>query len=281
MARPTRDIALALLLAGVGLMVLFSSLGDQGGSFSSRVLYRVFGPVLSGVSSISRSLGDAWEHYVALTRVSKENERLRREKAEMSEKLTALTNLERENIRLRKLLSLKSGYRFPALAAQVIGEDVTGRYRSIFINRGSSEGVLKDMPVAVAQGLVGRILESSPGMAQALLIIDPALSVDCRVVRTRDRGILSGALDGDCILRHIDKTSTIRPSDKVITSGLDGVFPKGLLVGTVEQVRKSAGGLFIEANVRASVDFSKLEETLVILSKRGGFDIGPDTGRMN
>lgn len=262
-------------------MVLFSSLGDSGGGLSSRILFTIYEPVLNLVGSITRSASGAWDHYIALTRVSRENERRQKEISELREQLNRLRNHEQENARLRKLLDLKAGYRFPTLAAQVIGEDVTGYYRSVFINRGSADGALKDMPIVVATGLVGRITRSSSGMAQALLIIDPALSVDCRVVRTRDRAILSGAMERGCALRFIDRSSTVRKGDSVVTSGLDGVFPKGLMIGEIREVGKASGGLFLEAEVKPSVDFSKLEEVLVILRIQRGFDIGPDTERLN
>ena len=108
-----------------------------------------------------------------------------------------------------------------------------------------------------------------------LLISDPNLSVDCRLIRTRDRGVLNGSLDGGCILRYLDLRSDVKPGDEVVTSGLDRIFPKGLLVGTVQVVRKGPQGLFLEAQVKPAVDFSEIEEVMIILGKPGGFDIQP------
>lgn len=276
MARPTRDIAVAVLLTGLGLVALFSSLGPQEAGFPSRVLMRIFKPALSAASSMKQSVEDAWRHYVELTEVSLENEKLKKEVSELKNRIHGIMIKERENERLRKLLDLKSGYQFQAIASRVIGEDVLGYYQSIFIDRGLEDGVKKDMPLASYDGLVGRITKSSGSMSQALLIIDPASSVDCRVARTRDRGALTGSMEGACILRFIDKDSNIKAGDIIVTSGLDGIFPKGLLVGRVQRIRKASTGLFLEANVTPSVDFSKLEEVLIIREIRSGFDYGTD-----
>jgi len=132
-----------------------------------------------------------------------------------------------------------------------------------------------DMPVTVAEGLVGRVVNSSSDMSRVLLLTDPNHSVDCRVASTRDRGVLSGSLERGCILRYIHLKSRIRPGDEVVTSGLDGIFPRGLPVGKVETVEKGSQGLFLEARVIPAVDFSEIEEVLVILGQRGGFDIRP------
>ncbi len=276
MARSTRDIAIAVLLTGLCLVALFSSLGPQEAGFPSRVLMSIFKPALSGASSLKRSVGGAWRHYVDLTEVSRENEKLKREVSELKSRIHGIMIHERENARLRKLLNLKSGYQFQAMASRVIGEDVLGYYQSIFIDRGLEDGVKKDMPLAVYEGLVGRVIMSSGSMSQALLIIDPASSVDCRVARSRDRAVLTGSMDGACILRFIEKDSNIRAGDSIVTSGLDGIFPKGLSVGTVQVIRKSSSGLFLEARVAPSVDFSKIEEVLVIREIRSGFDYGTD-----
>jgi len=193
---------------------------------------------------------------------------LRREKALLQEK-------ENENRRLKKLLNLKNQHEFPTLVAQVVGEDAVGWYRAFFINRGSEDGVAPSMPVASTEGVVGKVLRCSWDMAQVLLLTDPNLSVDCRVSRTRDRGVLKGAFERGCILKHISLRSEARPGDVVVTSGLDGVFPRGLTVGQIELLRKGDQGLFLEAQVKPAVEFSEIEEVLVILGRQGGFDIQP------
>jgi rod shape-determining protein MreC len=182
---------------------------------------------------------------------------------------------ERENRRLRKLLSLKEHHDFPTAAAQVIGEDALGWYRALIIDRGSQDGVLPGMPANAPAGVVGRVSTTSGSVSKVMLITDPGLSLDCRVARTRDRGVLSGYLAKQCIVRYVDLGSGVKSGDEVVTSGLDGIFPRNLPVGTVDQVRKDSQGMFVEALVKPSVNFSELEEVLIILGARDGFDIRP------
>lgn len=257
-------------------MILFSSgnkVGEQG--LGTRTVFRVIRPFQQAVTAVQDRINSWRTHYITLVGVSKENDLLKQEINELKKEKTELLNAESENRRLRKLLDLKSRHEFPSLVAQIIGEDAVGWYRTLFVNRGSDDGVLPNMPVTVAEGIVGRIFKTSHDMAQVLLITDPNLSVDCRVLRTRDRGILSGSLERACVLRYVNLKSEIKPGDDVVTSGLDGIFPRGLSVGKIQSLRKGPQGLFLEAQVIPSVDFSAIEEVLVVLGHRAGFDLQP------
>jgi rod shape-determining protein MreC len=119
------------------------------------------------------------------------------------------------------------------------------------------------------------VAKTGSEVSRVTLLTDPNLSLDCRIRRTRDRAVLNGSLKKGCLLRYISLNSDIKPGDQVITSGLDGVFPKGLTVGTVESVRKSADGLFLEAQVKPAVNFGEVEEVIIILEQKGGFDVSP------
>ena len=216
-----------------------------------------------------------WRTYVNLIGVQKENHQLREEIATLRRERAILLSKERDNLRLKKLLVLQERYELPSLVAQVIGEDAVGWYRTLLINRGSEDGILPGMPATVAEGLVGRVVTTSSSVARVRLVTDPNLSVDCRVARTRDKGVLNGYLDRECILRYINLKSEVSNGDEVVTSGLDGVFPKELVVGKVGLVRKDPQGLFLEALVTPVVNFSDIEEVLVLLSRRSGFDVQP------
>lgn len=238
-------------------------------------LYTALGPFLQGVSSAHSRAKHVWQSYVGLIAVREQNEALKEEIRKLRRDKAALLDKESENRRLKKLLDLRASHEFPSLVAQVVGEDAVGWYRTLFINRGSEDGVRPDMPVTMPEGVVGRVVNSSSDMSRILLLTDPNHSVDCRVARTRDRGILSGSLERGCILRYINLKSGIRLGDEVVTSGLDGIFPRGLPIGKVETVDKGPQGLFLEARIAPAVDFSEIEEVLVVLGQRGGFDIRP------
>lgn len=275
MPRSIRDIAFVLMLIGGGLVILISSgKGPEAGPVN-RVLYSLFQPLSQGVTSAGESVTRVWQSYGALVGIRAENEALREDIRKLKQERAGLINLESENRRLRKLLDLKAQHELPALVAQVIGEDATGWFRTFVINRGSDDGVIPDMAVTAAEGIVGRVVRGSKNMSQVLLITDPGHSADCRIVRTRDRGILNGSLEKGCILRFINLQSEIRTGDEVVTSGLDGVFPKGLMIGRVESVRRADQGLFLEARVKPVVNTNDLEEVIVVLGRKGGFDIQP------
>lgn len=275
MPRTVREIAVVLILMGGGLIILFSSSGEGDSGPVSALLHTVLRPVQEVVTDLSGRARGIWNNYLMLVEVGEQNKALREEIEALRQERAILLAKQRENRRLKKLLHLKEDYEFPSIVAGVIGEDVVGWYRSFFINRGSDDGVVAGMAATVAAGVVGRVTESSASVSKVLLITDSALSLDCRVGRTRDRGILSGHLDGMCILRYVGLQSEMRPGDDVVTSGLGGVFPKGLRVGMIESVHPGSQGLFLEAIVAPAVDFSNVEEVLVILRPRGGFDIRP------
>lgn len=273
MPRSIRDIAITLLLIGVGLVILFSAAPRSETGPVGRVVFAALRPLQQGISGVHGRITNVWKNYLNLVDVREENRNLKREVQRLTQEKTGLVGAESENRRLRKLLSFGARHEFPTLAAEVIGEDALGWYRTLFVNRGTDDGVRPEMPVVVAEGVVGRVAKVSNNVSRVIVLTDPGLSVDCRIVRTRDRGVLTGSLDGYCVLRYLSLTSEVRQGDEVVTSGLDAVFPKGLLVGRVESVRKTDQGLFLEAKVKPSVNFSDVEEVIVILGKEGGFDI--------
>ncbi len=281
MPRSLPEIAVVLILIGGGLVILLSSPGGDDAGPVAGTLFRTLRPIQEAVVSARRSVEGTWENYIALTNVREENRRLKDRISELRGERAALMTAVRENRRLKKLLDLKETLEFPSLAAQVIGEDAMGFHRTLFINRGSADGLAEGVAVTVAEGVVGRLTAVGGSVSKVLLILDPDLSVDCRTARTRDRGVLTGFPEGGCVLRYIPLESDIQEGDEVVTSGLNGIYPKGLSVGAVRRVRRDAQGLFLEALVDPAVDFSEIEEVLVLPSKRGGFDIGlsPEAGR--
>lgn len=275
MSRSIRDIAIILFCVAGGLIILFSSGKQPQNSAVARALYTVVHPFQEIIFDIHSRAGNLWKSYFDLVGVREENNALLAEIRKLRRQKAELLFKERENRRLRKLLSLKRQHEFPTIVAQVIGEDAIGWYRTLFIDRGSSDGVSSDMPVTVAEGVVGRVTRSSKDMSQVMLLTDPNLSVGCRVARTRDRGVLTGSLDNGCILRYLRIDSGVRPGDPIVTSGLDGVFPRGLPIGRIGSVTEGDQGLFLEARVIPAVNFSEIEEVLVILGQQGGFDVRP------
>ncbi len=211
---------------------------------------------------------DFWSNYFFLVNVRRENAALKREidalKMENSRYREQLFTHER----LKSLLQFKQSLNIPAVAAQVIGLDPTGWFKSVIIDKGTSTGVKVDMPVVNAAGVVGRVVSVSPHYAKILLLVDQNSSVDSLIQRSRERGMVRGLRVDACTLDYMVKTSDVREGDNVVTSGLGGVFPKGLTIGKVILVEDIPGDLFKHITVKPAVDFSKLEEVLVILREK-------------
>ncbi|MFO7987427.1 MAG: rod shape-determining protein MreC [Desulfatiglandaceae bacterium] len=208
-----------------------------------------------------------WLDYFYLVDVRQENRRLRQQidiyRMENSRYRESLATHER----LQALLKFKQRIDEPAVAAQVIALDPTGWFRSVIIDKGKRADLKWDMPVVNASGVVGRIVSVSAHYAKVLLIIDQNSAVDSLVQRTRDRGMVRGRSTEVCEMDYVVKSAEVAEGDLVVTSGLGGVFPKGLPVGTISDVSKQPGELFKHVQVAPCVDFSKLEEVLVILKR--------------
>lgn len=141
-------------------------------------------------------------------------------------------------------------------------------FKTILINRGTRDGLKEGCPVLTDEGVVGRIVETSWNVSRVLLLIDNNSNIDALVQESRAQGILQGRGADGCILKYVQSSEEVREGDSVISSGLAGVFPKGLLLGVVRKVEKEPFGLFQDIQVSPSVDLLKLEEVVVILSDK-------------
>ena len=255
-------------------LFLLSSNASQRSSWNSAEQLVVEGttPVQSFFKQAVTLVKDLWKDYFYLVDVRQENRRLKLELDSLKRENGLFKELLATQERLRDLLKFKEVVRQPAVAAQVVGLDPTGWFQSVVINKGTSSGINLDMPVVNASGVVGRIVSVSAHYAKVLLVIDQNSAVDCLVQRSRDRGMVRGQSAQVCRLDYMVKSGDVKEGDVVITSGLGRVFPKGLPVGTISNVKEGDGTLFKEIEVTPAVDFSKLEEVLVILT-------GPDEER--
>lgn len=275
MPRSVREIGLLLLLIGLGLVIMFSSLPKNETGLFSEILNAVVRPFYSSIFFVKDNLKRLLNSYFLLVTVNQENELLKKENARLRMDNSGLMEKEYENRRLKNFLGLKASLDYPSILAQVIGLDASGVYRTVFINRGREDGITYNMPVMVSDGVVGKILAASAKMSQVGLITDASVSIDARVDRTRDRGVVVGDSNNACVLKYLNRKASVKPGDRVITSGLDGFFPKGLLIGVVESVQPGQQGLFLEASVQPTANFYEMEEVLIILTKQSGFYIEP------
>ncbi|MFH1339000.1 MAG: rod shape-determining protein MreC [Candidatus Omnitrophota bacterium] len=196
-----------------------------------------------------------------------ENRRLKKELALLRRKRFEAKELYLENIRLRKLLDFKEKSVYPLTAANVIGYEPSNLSSVITIDKGKRQGIVQGRAVITNDGLVGRVVESGGTTSKALLINDINSGVAALLQRSRQKGLVSGTLGGELILRYLPPGADVKISDLVITSGLSGLYPKGIIIGEVTQVREEEGRPEIFAVVRPSAKLTKLEEVLVVVEQ--------------
>ena len=147
----------------------------------------------------------------------------------------------------------------------MVAFDPSGWFQTILIDKGRNDGVVLDMAVVSAEGLVGRVIGVGKHHAKVLLILDGNSAVDAYIQSSRARGVLVGLGRELCLLKYVQRNEDVQVGDKVISSGMGGVFPKGLLVGTVQGVVRGSSGLFQRVEVEPAVNFSRLEEVMVVI----------------
>jgi rod shape-determining protein MreC len=258
-----------LFLGGVLLLMALLwysvSLRQQDDTnFLESVVMRATGPVQAGLYNVINGTADIWGHYLYLVDTAEDNQTLIEENRTLHALLTQSDEVRLENERLRLLLDFKEAQKIATLPARVIGEDASSWFRTVMIDKGSEQGVTEGMPVVVAEGVVGRVVRSSPKFSRVLLVTDASSAVASLLQSNRARGICRGQgeqLVFDFVLRQEE----VKIGDRVVTSGMGGVFPKGLVVGNVKSVDRQEFGLFQAIEVSPTVDFSHLEEVLVLL----------------
>lgn len=213
-------------------------------------------------------LGNIKERYIALNGLWLEKQSLQERVLELEAKVNKFREAEATNVRLRKLLDLKNQAFARSISATVIGNSASTWFRSLTINKGTKQGIRKGMAVISPSGIVGQIWSVAPNGSKVLLVTDRNSGVDVIAQRTRARGIVSGSLDRGPVMEYVTRNENIREGDRLITSGLDNIFPKGQLVGTVGKVQENSYGLFQDVSVRLAVDPERIEEVLVVSTER-------------
>jgi len=251
----------------VNIIVLsLSTRHNQKAYVSGRFALALVAPFQEAVTRSIRFCENIWRHYFFLVATAEENERLKRQLGWAVERNNQLTEVELSNLRLRELLNFRKSMPGRYMAAEIIGRDPSAWFKTAVIDKGAADGLRRGLPVVVAEGVVGQITEVAAHHSKVLLIIDQNSAVDALVQRTRARGIIEGKSADQCALKYVLRKNDVKVGDAVVSSGLDGVYPKGLQVGYVSGVIRRNSGIFQEVTVSPFVDFEKLEEVLVILN---------------
>jgi len=261
--RPAAAIMVVILIAVVMLFISARTASDTGNL--RKIVLDVAGPMERIIRAPLDMVAEVWNRYLFLVGLGEENQRLKKENDRLKNQLLQYQEGYLEGQRLQKLLALKEHSEYPALPVRIIGIDQKSLIKTILINKGSAHGVRNNLPVINDQGVLGRIVETSWHVSRVLLISDGNSNIDALVQGTRVQGILQGSGAKRCTLKYVAKTEEVKAGDQLISSGMTEIFPKGLLLGTVARADRKDPGLFQKIDVTPAVDFTRLEEALVLL----------------
>lgn len=231
-----------------------------------KVVLQVAAPFLYGFDSACRTADGLWSRYLWLIDTEEQNQTLRTENRRLRGALTDLQEVRLANERLRKLLDFREVSGLSGVAARIIAVDASSLFRTVLIDKGRQHGLREGLPVVVAEGAVGRVIKCTPRQSRVLLITDASSSAAALVQRSRTRAICRG--QGDYLtLEFALRRDDIAVGDLIVTSGTGGIFPKGLVLGRTSNIERGTYGLFQTVTLIPEVDFTRLEEVLVLLGE--------------
>lgn len=232
-----------------------------------RIVVVVTSPLQSIVSFTYEKISSIVSNYVLLVGKSKENEGLRVQVGELRQQVVQANEFSQENQRLREMLNLATPSKYWPIYAERVAFGSNQFERTIRVNKGKRDQVEIGMPAVNPQGVIGQVAEVFEGYANILLLTDKSSSIDVVVQRTRSRGILKGFTSHQLSFEFLSVDEDLQVGDIVISSGLDGVYPEGIPIGTVSATGKQGRRLFLTATVDPYVKFAKLEEVRILSSK--------------
>lgn len=276
-----RRLGAPLLFGALALLAVITMVSDrrhlaEGGRdlpWWQAWLLEVAVPVQDLLAVPADATRELWGDYVDLIAVREENDRLR----------DRIAGLEEENLQYREALvasghlqqiaSMRDDFEIPMLPSEVVGLDVVPWFRSVLVDRGASHGVHAGNPVITAEGVVGLVTATSSHAAKTMLLLDRQSAIDGIVQRSRARGIVRGRGTDELAFEFVVRGGDVKPGDVVITSGLGGVYPKGLRIGEVVELKDPQGGLLQTAVLKPAVDFGRLEQVFVMLRRGPTLDL--------
>ncbi len=261
--RPTAIVILLIVFSII--LLIFSAKMPSDTGYLRKLILDVAAPIERLIRMPLDKTITVWNRYLFLVGLGEENRRLKRENDQLRNQLLQYQEGYLEGLRLQKLLTLKDQSNYVSMTARVIGIDQKSLIKTILINKGTSHGIRNGLPVMNDQGVLGRIIETSWHVSRVLLISDGNSNIDALVQGTRVQGMLQGSGTMRCILKYIAKTEEVKKGDLVVSAGMTEIFPKGLLLGTVIRADKKDSGLFQRIEVVPAVDFTRLEEVLILM----------------
>jgi rod shape-determining protein MreC len=238
--------------------------------------FGIFAEVQRGATSAVNQVQDGWQNYFALQQIRHENESLKQEVAQLQVRLQQERALAEQSRALQGLLALHDESKLETTGANVIGGAPSPEFRTMTIDKGSREGLRPDMAVISPAGVVGRVIMPSGRAAKVQLLIDRNAAAGAIVERTRAQGVVVGLGTDRLRMDYVAGSAELKAGDRVVTSGIDGIYPKGFVIGQIESVQRG-GGDFSGIVIKPAVDFSSLEAVLVVTTPQSEFPADTET----
>lgn len=257
------------LLCVLALVILTAQTRTPDGrriGWLGTALEAMLAPPAVALAKVSGVFADAWGFISEIGTLRTENQRLSAEVARLREENARLRPDAQENTRLRALLGFKQQLPYRSLAGRIVGRDPSQWFSTVLVDRGASEGVMRDDPVITSDGVVGHVIETAGSWARVLLVADPRSAVSVVLDRSREVGVVVGQGGSDLKVTYLSREADVKAGDLVLTSGLGPIYPKGLPVGTVLRVSRTT--MFQEAVVHPTSDLGHLEDVLIVLRAR-------------
>lgn len=267
-AKEGRAVYVLIPLLALNLALLSMQIEDPRGTlFFKRWMLAAEEPFIIVSSGILGGLERLWTNYFWLHGAREENRQLQAEIRDLTLRLETLQQAQKENARLQQVLGLSANLPYRSITAKVVGRTPDFMSKTVYIDRGSAAGIAADDPVLSSSGVVGRVVFVSRYHSQIQLITNSDASTGVMVERTRSPGVLKGSGDSLLNLDYISNTEQINAGDLVTSSGLDGIYPKGLPVGKVAESHKG-NSVFRSIKVEPTADLIHLEEVLVLMTSK-------------
>jgi len=235
----------------------------RGVPLLEEIIFGSFAEVQRATAQVVGNVREGWQNYFALQQIRRENEDLKQRVAQLEIRLQQERAEAQQTRTLQQLLSLREVTAPTTTGANVIGASADAYFRTISIDKGTSDGLRTDMAVIAPAGVVGRVILPAPRAAKVQLLIDRNAAAAAMIERSRAQGIVLGTGTGGLTMAYLPGSADIKVGDRVVTSGIDRIYPKGFVIGQIESVQRGTG----ELNgivIKPTVDFSSLEAVLVV-----------------
>jgi rod shape-determining protein MreC len=257
---------LATLVLVIVPVIALNAGGKSPANFHwfDRAAVAISAPVQSGIRWTIETSWDALQSYLLLLNTQENNHALALENRKLLNEIASFQEVAKENDRLKALVEFNAPLEGKKVVAQVIAQDVNPEFRTIRINKGTRQGVEVGMAVVSLEGIVGRVIRAGRDFADVLSLLDSSSAIDSLVQRNRVRGVVEGLGGQSLAMKYLRRTDDVQEGDLIVSSGIGGLFPKGLTIGKVTSVKKKNFGISQTVELTPAADFNRLEEVTVI-----------------